>query len=112
MRIARLIVVAMALALAGLALAGGQAHSQERGDWRKGRSLARGVCAECHAVRARDLRSANANAPRFATIASTPGMTAMALNAALHTSHRTMPNVVLDADDTNNVIAYILSLKN
>jgi mono/diheme cytochrome c family protein len=107
MRVSRLMVAAIALVLAGP-----QAHSQERGDWRQGRSLARGVCAECHAVRARELRSPNAVAPRFATIASTPGMTAMALNAVLHTSHRTMPNVVLDADDTNNVVAYILSLKN
>ena len=106
MRAARLMAAIIALTLAG-----SQAHSQERGDWRKGRSLARGVCAECHAVRARELRSPNAEAPRFATIASTPGMTAMALNAALHTSHRTMPNVVLDADETDNVVAYILSLK-
>jgi mono/diheme cytochrome c family protein len=107
MRVSRLMVAVIALVLAGP-----HAYSQEHGDWRKGRGLARGVCAECHAVRARELRSPNANAPRFTTIASTPGMTAMALNAALHTSHPTMPNVVLDADDTNNVVAYILSLKN
>jgi mono/diheme cytochrome c family protein len=106
MRATRLVAAVIALILAG-----SQARAQERGDWRKGRSLARGVCAECHAVRTRELRSPNAEAPRFATIASTPGMTAMALNAALHTSHRTMPNVVLDADDTTNIVAYILSLR-
>ena len=38
-------------------------------------------------------------------------MTGVALNAFLHTSHRTMPNLILTADQTNGIIAYILSLK-
>src|ERR1700729_1243829 len=51
MRVSRLMVAVIALVLAGP-----HAYSQERGDWRKGHGLARGVCAECHAVRARELR--------------------------------------------------------
>jgi hypothetical protein len=38
-------------------------------------------------------------------------MTSIALSAALNTSHRTMPNIILQADEQADVIAYILSLK-
>jgi hypothetical protein len=40
-----------------------------------------------------------------------PIMTAIALSAALNTSHRSMPNIMLEADEQANIIAYILSLK-
>ena len=42
---------------------------------------------------------------------STPGMNAMALSAALNTSHRSMPNFVLAPDEQSDIAAYILSLK-
>jgi hypothetical protein len=38
-------------------------------------------------------------------------MTATALRAALNTSHRTMPNLVIKDDDADSIIAYILSLR-
>jgi hypothetical protein len=38
-------------------------------------------------------------------------MTSIALTAALQTSHRTMPNVVIKGDDADNIVAYILSLQ-
>jgi hypothetical protein len=38
-------------------------------------------------------------------------MTAMALSAALNTSHRSMPNILLTADEQADIIAYISSLK-
>jgi mono/diheme cytochrome c family protein len=101
----------LSLAVVGLALAIPSAQTQEFGDLRKGRVLARQVCAECHAVRRGDARSPNSNSPSFVAIASTPGMTATALNVFLHTSHRSMPNLVLNTDQTNGIIAYILSLK-
>jgi hypothetical protein len=44
-------------------------------------------------------------------IAATPGMTSIALTAALLTSHRLMPNIMLEPDERRDVIAYILSLK-
>ena len=53
----------------------------------------------------------NESAPAFQEIASTPGMTAIALSAALSTSHRTMPNIMLEPDERTDIIAYILSLK-
>jgi hypothetical protein len=38
-------------------------------------------------------------------------MSPTALQAALRTSHRTMPNIILDADEMRDVVAYILTLK-
>jgi mono/diheme cytochrome c family protein len=93
------------------AVAAPRAWAQDVGDVQQGRALANQVCSECHAVGLADSRSPNVLAPRFAAVAATPGMTAMALNAFLHTSHRAMPNLLLTADQTDGIIAYILSLK-
>ena len=61
---------------------------------------------------ARDQRgSPNSEAPPFPMIAATPGMTSIALTAALLTSHRLMPNIMLEPEERRDVIAYILSLK-
>jgi len=87
-------------------------HAESVGRPQQGRAMALSVCAECHAVRQGDLRSPNDDAPPFARIAATPGMTTIALTAALRTSHRTMPNIVLQPDEAADVIAYILSLRN
>jgi mono/diheme cytochrome c family protein len=89
----------------------GQGEAQEIGQASRGLALAGRLCAECHAVQKEYARSPNANAPRFQAIASIPGMTAMALSAALNTSHRSMPNILLTADEQADIIAYISSLK-
>jgi mono/diheme cytochrome c family protein len=86
-------------------------QAQRLSDWQRGRLLARQVCAECHAVERNQLRSRNGLAPSFTSVAATPGMTAMALNAFLHTPHRAMPDLVLNDDQVRGIIAYILSLK-
>jgi hypothetical protein len=38
-------------------------------------------------------------------------VTVLALSAALNTSHRSMPNIVLEANNQADIIAYILSLR-
>jgi mono/diheme cytochrome c family protein len=86
------------------------AGAQEVGDARKGLRFAERVCAECHAVKAGQY-PVPAAGPTFKTIANTPGMTAMALTVFFRTSHRDMPNLVLSESDRDDVIAYILSLK-
>ena len=86
-------------------------EAQEIGQSSRGLVLAQRLCAECHAVQREYSRSPNANAPRFQAIASIPGMTATALSAALNTSHRAMPNIMLAADEQADIITYILSLK-
>ena len=44
-------------------------------------------------------------------IANTKGMTATALRVFLTTSHPKMPNLILAPEQMDNVIAYILSLR-
>jgi mono/diheme cytochrome c family protein len=85
--------------------------AEEPGDPSKGAAYAQKVCAHCHAVRKGDNFSPNALAPSFETIANTPGMTGISLAATLHSSHENMPNFVLSANERDNIIAYILSLK-
>ncbi len=82
----------------------------QEGDARAGLAVAQNTCAACHAIRGGQ-QSANANAPSFEKIAGVPGMTAIALQASLQTSHRSMPNLILSTEDRRNVAAYILSLK-
>ena len=85
--------------------------SQEMGDAKRGEELAKTVCAECHAVERDQAGSRNRNAPRFQTLATTPGMTPMAFMVALRTSHREMPNFALKNQEIDDLIAYFSTLK-
>ncbi len=82
----------------------------DSGDVGAGRKLAKTQCAQCHGLDD-DLHSANPAAPAFAEVANVPGMTATALTVALRTSHRSMPNLIIQPAEADNLIAYILSLK-
>jgi hypothetical protein len=64
----------------------------------------------CHPIELRAAR-AGAIAPDFITIANRPATTASALKAYLDSNHQLMPNFRLTRDETTDVIAYILSLK-
>lgn len=86
-------------------------YAREPGNPQKGEAIAQKSCAACHAIMAGEAASPNSKAPPFARLAQTPGMTAIALRAALQTSHRTMPNLVLRKRHREDVISYILSLK-
>lgn len=88
---------------------GGAAQAQEDSA-RRGLAAARETCAICHGIRKGD-RSPNPNAPAFDVIAAVPGMTGLALQSVLLTSHREMPNLIIPADERADLIAYILSLK-
>ena len=86
-------------------------QAQEAGDPRAGLSLAREVCAMCHAVSGGQTLSPDPEAPTFGQIARVPGMTPPALTVALQTSHKTMPNIMLKPDELRNIAAYITSLQ-
>jgi len=73
---------------------------------------AEGACADCHAVAAGQTQSPNPKAPTFEFIANTPGVTRMGLSALLRTSHRTMPNLIVDPDRIDDLSAYLDTLKN
>ena len=87
------------------------AFAVELGDLQQGLAYAKQVCAECHAVEAGDELSPNPDAPSFEEVANTPGMNARALVVWLQTPHPTMPNLMVPPDDTDNVVAYITSLR-
>lgn len=87
------------------------AAAQEIGDAALGRIFVQQVCAECHAVLRGDTDSPNPMATSLEALAQTPGMTATALFVHLQTSHPTMPNFVFEPEDSRNIVAYVLSLK-
>jgi mono/diheme cytochrome c family protein len=89
----------------------GFARAQQTGSAQQGLSLAREVCSQCHLVVKKPGLSVNPDAPSFEAIANTNGLTSTALLAMLQTSHRTMPNIVVKGQDAQDIIAYILSLK-
>jgi mono/diheme cytochrome c family protein len=108
----KLIVAAARVATAAVTiLVASGANGQNVGDAAKGRAFAQQICAECHNIDKGQRPSPNGLAPNFETVARTPGLTAIALTAALRTSHRTMPNIIIPDDDLRNVVAYVLTLQ-
>jgi len=85
-------------------------HAQGVGD-PQGLALAQQVCSECHAIRKGQIRSPNSRSPTFSELATAPGMTTAALMVALTTPHAGMPMFMLTAEQREDVIAYILSLR-
>jgi len=101
-------VISSAAAL--LVLLVGASHAQV-GNRETGLALAQQVCSECHAIRAGQARSPNSRSPTFSELATTPGMTSIALTVALTTPHAGMPMFMLTAEQREDIIAYILSLR-
>ena len=99
------------LVVAAITAIAATAQAAQIGSVEQGLAIARERCAECHLTVKENGRTTNEKAPTFARIANSPGMTATALRAALNTSHRTMPNLVVKDDDADSIIAYILSLR-
>jgi mono/diheme cytochrome c family protein len=102
--------ISIALIVAVGALLDAHVFAQDIGDATRGWKLAVRTCAGCHGVR-HEGKSGNQRAPTLTAIANTKGMSAIALNVALLTSHRSMPNIVLNAQARADVIAFILTLK-
>lgn len=93
------------------AVAASPAHAVELGNPEKGLRYASAMCTGCHAVRAGESQSPIKEAPAFALVANTPGITGTALVVWLQSSHPTMPNLILQRDDMYDVVAYIESLR-
>jgi mono/diheme cytochrome c family protein len=81
------------------------------GDPAAGRRLAEDVCSACHVIAPGHASTTDVEAPAFPDLANTPRVTALSLRAFLQTPHERMPDLHLDRDETDNVIAYILSLE-
>ena len=80
------------------------------GDAVSGREIAAKRCSPCHRVLPMTLAD-KADPPSFQSLADLPSTTGISLNAFLHSDHKNMPNFIISSADSNNLIAYILSLK-
>jgi hypothetical protein len=49
--------------------------------------------------------------PSFQSIADLPSTTAISLHVFLRSNHRSMPDLLFSSAESNDLIAYILSLK-
>ena len=74
-----------------------------------GERLAERWCAACHVVTPNQ-RSANADAPAFATIAKMAGFDAQRLAFFLLDPHPKMPNMALTRNEASDIAAYIATL--
>jgi mono/diheme cytochrome c family protein len=114
LRIALLTVLgAAALALSACAAAGPTvgASTADLGNAALGLAYAEQTCASCHAIGAGEMRSPDPRARPFDAIANTPGLTSTALNAWLHSSHTNMPNLIVTSDESDDLYAYLFTLK-
>jgi len=84
--------------------------AQELGDPVRGGHLAGSLCGSCHLI-APTSRDIVAGVPTFSAMARSPSTTPLAIRTFLRTSHRQMPNLRLNDDETDQIIAYILSLR-
>jgi mono/diheme cytochrome c family protein len=75
-----------------------------------GRQVAIEICSHCHQVAAGQLAPLQ-NTPSFIDIAKMPSTTALSLKVFLRSNHKRMPNFIMSNSDTNDVVDYILSLK-
>lgn len=99
--------IAAAILLTSLAPAAGAADMTAAA----GKQLAKEWCAACHVVEKGQINGNSTAAPTFFEVADNPGTTEMSLRAFFATPHEQMPNFQLTNEQTDNIIAYILSLR-
>ena len=80
------------------------------GDPVPGRWIAIRLCSSCHQVLPMII-SSKADPPSFQSVADLPSTTGVSLNVFLHSNHRNMPDFIIEGEESNDLIAYILSLK-
>src|ERR1035437_3426512 len=80
------------------------------GDPASGQQIATKLCSSCHRVLPMTL-SDKGDPPSFQSIADQPSTTGLSLNVFLHSNHEDMPDFMLSRTVSDDLIAYILSLK-
>lgn len=103
--------LAAALSAALLFVGASNLSAAEVGDVQAGKAFAQETCASCHTIDSSGKASPDQGAPTFEAVANTPGLNRRALVVFFRTPHKNMPNLVIQGDEADNVIAYILSLK-
>ena len=102
---------ALAAALLAAAVSASGVAQDMIGDPAAGRQLAEAECALCHTVAPADLTYTLIGAPPFQAVADDPAATSASLRLFLQTPHETMPDLILTPAETDDVVAYILSMK-
>lgn len=97
--------------LLGTFLAPTPVLGQELGDAAEGQRFAREVCAACHAVEKGDKMISLEGAPPFQDVANDPAASEVSLRVFLRSPHENMPDLILSDEETDNVVAYILSIR-
>jgi len=99
----------IAAALCALASA---AHGQTASSIVRGHDIAEHACAGCHAINGGGGSVIQGRAvPSFRAIADRPNMTAERLQALIITPRHPMPAIPLELAATNDLVAYIRSLR-
>jgi mono/diheme cytochrome c family protein len=80
-------------------------------DPRAGERLARQWCAECHLVAEDQKRPVVAGVPTFRSLANDPKVPEYRIRMFMITPHPVMPNFMLTARETEDLVAYFRSLK-
>jgi mono/diheme cytochrome c family protein len=86
------------------------AQPLETGNVSSGHQIASTICGNCHEI-SPTMSPRTAVGPKFEDIANLPSTTALSLRAFLLSNHKRMPNFIISKADTDDVVAYILSLK-
>jgi mono/diheme cytochrome c family protein len=84
------------------------ARAEDVGDPVAGRKVAEAWCANCHVFPGSTHATAT-GAPSFSAIAANRSTTPLGLRAFLQTPHARMPDLHLSNDETDDLIAFILS---
>lgn len=100
----------MALLVAGW-LAAPAAAQDLPGNPMLGRARAAERCVECHRIGPGETATGKWDAPAFQRLAADPKVTEFHLRTVLRTPHSTMPMLMLEPDELDHVVSYILSLK-
>jgi mono/diheme cytochrome c family protein len=87
------------------------AQAKSPGDLTAGRRLADIWCANCHVVAPEPRHEAGNPTPTFSTIAHRKSLTPWYLHRFLLKPHGGMPDLHLKPDETDDLIAYIVSLR-
>ncbi len=86
------------------------AQPSDSGNISSGHQIATAICGNCHEDPASPRKTTVG--PKLADIANLPSTTALSLKEFLRSRHKNrMPNFLLSRAHTNDVVAYILSLK-
>lgn len=85
--------------------------AQGSGDPSAGRQLAQTWCATCHVVDKTKTTGSATGAPTFIAVARMKTSTDLGLHAFLQTSHPPMPDFQMSRMQIDDVVAYILTLK-